>query len=491
MPLLDGRSRDIVLRIVYDGAPEAGKTTNLQHLCERISLQRRGELSSPGTTSARTMFFDWLDVTGGYVAGRRVRCQLLTVPGQASRLRRRKYLLRSADAVIIVCDSRPECVADNQKLVEQLQRVLNKAIDANAPPVGLVLQANKQDLDAALGADELRDALELPPTTQAIAAEAHVGNGVMEAFTLGVRLAVDRVRALVAMGGIEELGQTTERPEDLLRTVGAMAEDLPEPSGLDRVAAAASSVSVSVPVDAALPLPPAPPLPLSNLPAGQIWPPVRGRAAIASLAGEAEVSPRPRAWAPDGSLEVRCGTWTLHTRDGWLFPDVDRGRAALINAVRRHMRLGPLLPDGRSVALGADDSAWRLWLFTADVVTLQDELTRVVQSADAQAVAATVHRAVRAATAARDSAAKTTIGVELGLGRLAASRDAIAYLGHVHGDRTAVSDDSLAAMLEREIDATLSDSAEACAAVSTELNRLLATADLSSVERRVLERFVA
>ena len=91
MPLFDQRSDSIILRVVYDGPPEAGKTTNVTQLCQKISLNRRGQLTTPGGAE-RTQFFDWVDVSGGYVAGRQLRLQLVTVPGQPELLRRRRYL---------------------------------------------------------------------------------------------------------------------------------------------------------------------------------------------------------------------------------------------------------------------------------------------------------------------------------------------------------------------------------------------------------------
>ena len=40
MALVDRRTNSVVLRIVYEGPPEAGKATNLQQLCERLSLRQ-------------------------------------------------------------------------------------------------------------------------------------------------------------------------------------------------------------------------------------------------------------------------------------------------------------------------------------------------------------------------------------------------------------------------------------------------------------------
>src|SRR5690606_40863495 len=112
----------IVIRIVYDGPPEAGKTTNVLQLSQLMSAQRRGTLASPGTSGERTAYFDWLDFLGGYVDGRRVQCQLLSVPGQAHLAARRRALLETADALVFVSDSRREHLeAERQHLEQTLQ----------------------------------------------------------------------------------------------------------------------------------------------------------------------------------------------------------------------------------------------------------------------------------------------------------------------------------------------------------------------------------
>lgn len=69
---------DIVVRVVYDGASGAGKTTNLAQLVESFSPQRRGELASPRQRGERTLWFDWLYFNGGVVGGHPLRAQLVT-----------------------------------------------------------------------------------------------------------------------------------------------------------------------------------------------------------------------------------------------------------------------------------------------------------------------------------------------------------------------------------------------------------------------------
>ena len=71
MPFLDQRTGALVVRVVYDGAAEAGKTTNLRRLEEGLRLTRRGaRVEAPGSAGRRTQFFDWLDFQGGEVGGR-------------------------------------------------------------------------------------------------------------------------------------------------------------------------------------------------------------------------------------------------------------------------------------------------------------------------------------------------------------------------------------------------------------------------------------
>ena len=51
----------VVVRIVYDGTARSGKTTTLRSL--GVSLGR--EVETPAETEGRTLYFDWLDYTGG------------------------------------------------------------------------------------------------------------------------------------------------------------------------------------------------------------------------------------------------------------------------------------------------------------------------------------------------------------------------------------------------------------------------------------------
>ena len=61
MAVLDPRSDAVVIRVVYDGAPMAGKSTSVGALGRGLGSQ----VFTPAEVSGRTLYFDWLDYTGG------------------------------------------------------------------------------------------------------------------------------------------------------------------------------------------------------------------------------------------------------------------------------------------------------------------------------------------------------------------------------------------------------------------------------------------
>lgn len=213
MPHIDARSGEVVIRIVYDGAPEAGKTTNVAKLGSLMSLQRLGAAKKPGTTGDRTEFFDWLDFAGGYLDGCRVRCQLVSVPGQSRLLHRRRYLLEKADAIVFVADSRPPSFGDSIQNFATTVRMVEQL--AGPIPVGVILQANKQDLPEALSPLEVAKHIGTSAAMPVIGSVASRGDGVMQTFILAVRLATERVRQLLIGDDLAAMEDQSDSPEAL------------------------------------------------------------------------------------------------------------------------------------------------------------------------------------------------------------------------------------------------------------------------------------
>lgn len=189
-----------VLRVVFDGPALAGKSTNIRQLRERVSEARRGEIVTPEEVDGRTRYFDWMQLDGGVLHGYGLRCQMVTVPGQSTLTHRRVHALEWADAVVFVCESTPRGIERAQEIVRSLR---GEVKDAD-PPIPIVVQANKQDVEGALPPEEVaaRLGLEGAPLFGAVAER---GEGVRETAIMALRLAAKRVERIVQERGAESI----------------------------------------------------------------------------------------------------------------------------------------------------------------------------------------------------------------------------------------------------------------------------------------------
>src|SRR5262249_26914132 len=215
MALIDSEASEIVIRLGYDGPPEAGKTTSLR--------ARAGSLAQATYTpdegpDGRTLWFDWMEYVGGRFEGCRIRCQIVSVPGQRALAARRRCVIEGADVVVFVGDSSPAESARTFAYLFELREMLAGA-DA---PVGVILQANKRDLADAIAVDELRrrldDARWPIGVVESIASD---GTGIREAFVYAVRLALDRVRELMNRNALPTAAVGPSSAQELLAALRA------------------------------------------------------------------------------------------------------------------------------------------------------------------------------------------------------------------------------------------------------------------------------
>jgi signal recognition particle receptor subunit beta len=175
-----------VCRIVYCGASECGKTTNLEVLSRLLSHRTSGKLLKLATETDRTLYFDMLTIEIG-AAGRApaTRFELFTVPGQSFYHAARRRILREASGVVFVVDSRRERLDANiESLGEVVAAFQDEGRDLENVPA--VLQLNKCDEASAVPRVELLGALgcEGEPYVEAVARE---GQGVVETLRLIAR----------------------------------------------------------------------------------------------------------------------------------------------------------------------------------------------------------------------------------------------------------------------------------------------------------------
>jgi len=168
--------KQINAKIVYYGPGMSGKTTNLEVVHQRAPDQNRGDLTSISTDGDRTLFFDFMPLDLGTVAGMRTSFQIYTVPGQVYYNSTRKLVLQGVDGVVFVADSAATMVEENLESLRNLEENLNE-YGKSLASLPHVIQFNKRDLPNALPVTTLNAQLNKfnAPTYEAV---ANTGQGV-------------------------------------------------------------------------------------------------------------------------------------------------------------------------------------------------------------------------------------------------------------------------------------------------------------------------
>lgn len=369
----------LVLRIVYDGAPLSGKTTTLRTLAESLGVTT----TTPEERNGRTLYFDWVDYVGGLFDGRKIRCQIVSVPGQSELAERRRVIVETADAVVLVADSRRGRIDEGMMALGNLLTWCR----GQSPPIGVVVQANKRDAADALPVQALRSQLgEVAPTSAMVETVATSGAGVREAFVFAVRLALDRVRSLTERGLMERGRPKVERPAQLLDALTGVSvapvswdDAVPDASDspLESLLQAAPVVAEG-PDDDSWETAERVFAPDPMMPGGFIWPPVDGRAMLHEVVKLDLVPERTRG----GDWWASGGGWRFHSAAEWCFDDAREGRAVLIDQARLHAMHVAALSVGRALLLAeAGGGRHRLWQLMRVHASLRETLFEALSAA--------------------------------------------------------------------------------------------------------------
>ncbi|RPI23270.1 MAG: gliding-motility protein MglA [Acidobacteria bacterium] len=146
MSFINYANREINCKIVYCGPGLSGKTTNITQIYRAANPSFRGKLVTLNTEMDRTLFFDFLPLELGKIAGFNVRFHLYTVPGQVFYEASRRLILKGADGVVFVADSRKDRMDANYEAMRDLEENL-KLYNLSFNELPYALQLNKRDLD--------------------------------------------------------------------------------------------------------------------------------------------------------------------------------------------------------------------------------------------------------------------------------------------------------------------------------------------------------
>lgn len=168
--------REVNCKIVYYGPGLSGKTTNLEVVHQKTPKDNRGDLTCISTEQDRTLFFDFMPIDLGNVAGMQTKLRLFTVPGQPFYNSTRKLVLQGADGVIFVADSQEKKLQENIESLKNLEENLAE-YGINIADIPMVIQWNKRDMPNVLDIPTLEKEINYlgVPTEPAI---APTGQGV-------------------------------------------------------------------------------------------------------------------------------------------------------------------------------------------------------------------------------------------------------------------------------------------------------------------------
>jgi len=231
--------KEVNCKVVFYGPGMSGKTTNLEIVHQKAPEENKGELTSISTDGDRTLFFDFMPLDLGNVAGMRTKFQLYTVPGQVYYNSTRKLVLQGVDGVIFVADSDPEKMDENVEsyanLIENLEEY---GKDVRELPH--VIQYNKRDLPNAMPVAEIDSRLNKfgVPTFEAV---AYTGEGVFPTL---------KTLAAMVLESIEKMDGKAPR-----RAAPTAPKAAPAPKQAATLDAATVPAPAPAPAPAATPVP--------------------------------------------------------------------------------------------------------------------------------------------------------------------------------------------------------------------------------------------
>jgi signal recognition particle receptor subunit beta len=183
---------EINLKIVYYGPALSGKTSNLEYIYAKTDPSIRNDLITLKTREDRTIYFDFLRLELGQIAGLKPRFNLYTVPGQVYYLESRKMVLQGADGVVFVADSQYPLLKENIETMRNMEKNLS-AFGHDPRTFPFVLQCNKRDLPDVAPVPLIQEQLNRTdaPLFEAVAPR---GDGVFDTLKSIINLVVDNVR---------------------------------------------------------------------------------------------------------------------------------------------------------------------------------------------------------------------------------------------------------------------------------------------------------
>jgi signal recognition particle receptor subunit beta len=144
MALVNLKTREIQIKIVYSGPAASGKTASLAFVHRTYRKLIKSQFLAISSHDDRTVFFDFLSFKLPRVAGFEIQVHLYTVPGHEHYEETRRTLMKGVDGIVFVAD-----LAAMRKSNVMALKSLQSQVSAHGKDLArlpLVFQFNKHDL---------------------------------------------------------------------------------------------------------------------------------------------------------------------------------------------------------------------------------------------------------------------------------------------------------------------------------------------------------
>jgi len=182
MSLFNYNAREIHCKVVYYGAADSGKTSNIKWLSQNATDQK----------TEPSVFFDFLPLEIGNIRGFKTCFHLYTVPGGGLFESSQKLLLKGVDGIIFVADSQKEKIHNNRMVFHKLKELMSME-GMNLGKTPMVLQYNKRDLDDICSIDEMRTELNCYNNPD-FPCSAINGKGVLESLKALLKMVLELLK---------------------------------------------------------------------------------------------------------------------------------------------------------------------------------------------------------------------------------------------------------------------------------------------------------
>jgi signal recognition particle receptor subunit beta len=212
-------------RILYWGLEGAGKTANLHSIHRKLRADHRGEIQREATVIDPTVEYETLAIELGEIGGLKTRIQMVAVPGGADQAPTRKQLLDQVDGIVMVIDSRRECIGENASSLVELREMLLD-YGRNLDDVPLVLQYNKCDLSDPYALEELHRKLDVNGAAvfEAVATE---NSGVLQTLSTLSKHVIRSLRGQQFSAQAEAESEPADSPGELQTQAESEPADSP------------------------------------------------------------------------------------------------------------------------------------------------------------------------------------------------------------------------------------------------------------------------